>query len=118
MRLCCGGFTAQLAAVMRLTPLSITANLLSAVAVVVAFWRSAPPTFLLPWSLAIVGWITLFLDAWHRLRRRRADAQTRGDITRQVLIAAYFGLVWAMPPVWIYPGADNSHQVFLAWLVF
>ena len=105
----------QLHAVLRLTPLTMTANAANAVLVSAAFWNSASRLFLVVWTLVVALQAALGLRAWWRSRRRgpwqTASPRAMSRITR---IAAAQALLWALVPLVLFRDADGPHQLLVA----
>jgi hypothetical protein len=66
-----GNFRAeQLQAVLRLTPLTMLANLVNASLICITFWRSSPPALLAGWGALVLLAIAQGARAWRRGRQR------------------------------------------------
>ena len=110
------GFRArQLQAVLRLTPLTMLANLLNVLIVAAAFWPVGPRPFLVGWCLAIILVAAWGTRVWWRSRRgppwRTASPQALQRATRS---AALLALLWALMPLVLFPGADGERQLLVA----
>ena len=105
----------QLHAVLRLTPLTMTANVANAVLVSAAFWNSASHPFLVVWTLVVALQAALGLRAWWR-SRRRGPWQTASPraMARLTQIAAAQALLWALVPLALFKGADGPQQLLVA----
>ena len=108
----------QIRAVMRLSPLAMGANILSAL-IILAVFRHSPSAFYVGvWAAAICGLSCLaILQALRQGRRGvRAKASIRGirNLTRNACLAA---LLWGAAPVWLFAGASEQQQVMLASLI-
>ncbi len=105
----------QLHAVLRLTPLTMGANVLNAVLVASAFWATASQPFLVAWTLAVALLAAIGLRAWWRTHRRgpwqKASAHAMQRVTRNATLLA---LLWAMVPLVLFPGADGPQQLLVA----
>ena len=105
----------QLQAVLRLTPLTMSASALNALLVAAAFWQVAHHGFLVAWcaavsAFAVQGWV-----AWLRRRgrgpRHSASAQAMHRGARN---AALLATLWALVPLVLFPGADGPRQLLVA----
>ncbi len=110
------GFRArQLQAVMRLTPLTMLANLLNVLIVAVAFWPVGPRPFLVGWCLAIGLLAAQGMRVWRRSTRRpgwrTASPQALRRATRN---AALLAALWGCMPLVLFPGADGERQLLVA----
>jgi diguanylate cyclase (GGDEF)-like protein/PAS domain S-box-containing protein len=108
----------QIRAVMRLSPLAMGANILSAL-IILAVFRHSPSAFYVGiWAAAICGLSSLaILQALRQGRRGfRARASTRGirNLARNACLAA---LLWGAAPVGLFAGASEQQQLMLASLI-
>jgi diguanylate cyclase (GGDEF)-like protein/PAS domain S-box-containing protein len=105
----------QLQAVLRLTPVSMTANLLNVALVVTTFWPIGHHLFLACWGLGIGTLVVLGLRAWRRWRGRSAwTTASRRALRRSTLQAALLAAFWGTMPLVLFPGADGERQVLVA----
>ncbi len=105
----------QLQAVLRLTPLTMLANLLNVSLVAATFWSSDHRLFLLLWAGGIGLIVLLGLRGWLRWRDRppRLTA-SRGAMRRAIHHAAVLGAVWATLPIALMPGSTGPQQLMVA----
>jgi diguanylate cyclase (GGDEF)-like protein/PAS domain S-box-containing protein len=105
----------QLQAVLRLTPLTMTANVLNVVLVTTAFWHSASRLFLLLWGASVLLLATVGLRAWLRWRERGDwHSASPASLRRATRNATALALMWALVPLVLFPGADGPQQLLLA----
>jgi diguanylate cyclase (GGDEF)-like protein/PAS domain S-box-containing protein len=110
-----GAFRArQLQAVLRLTPLTLAANLLNVLLVAAAFWTTPQRTFVVAWGVAVCALVTRGLQVWLRSRHRVRQIASARALRRATLHAALLAVVWAMVPQVLFPGADGAHQLLVA----
>ena len=108
-----GNFRAeQLQAVLRLTPLTMLANLVNASLIGMTFWHSANPWLLGGWTLLVMLVVVQGFRAW-RKGPRRSTASPRA-LRRAVLHASVLAALWGAVPVLLIPGAGPSEQLLLA----
>lgn len=108
----------QLAAILRLTPAMMLANLANGSMLLYAFWAGGPRWFLVVWFAALCMTAALGLRAWLRSRKRQPPltVSTRG-IRRAVWHGFTLGAVWAVIPVILFADADGPQRVLLAALM-
>ena len=108
-----GNFRAeQLQAVLRLTPLTMAANLINASLICMTFWQTANPWVLGGWAALVVVAIGQGFRAWHH-GGRRASASPRA-LRRAVWHASMLAALWGAVPVLLMPGASPPEQLLLA----
>jgi diguanylate cyclase (GGDEF)-like protein/PAS domain S-box-containing protein len=90
----------QKQAVLRITPLAMSIQLVCALVVPAALWHQLPHAALLLWSCAIAALAALSFRAWWKSRAAppRESASAR-SLRRVVLHALLLGLLWALLPL-------------------
>jgi diguanylate cyclase (GGDEF)-like protein len=107
-----GNFRAeQLQAVLRLTPLTMLANLVNASLVCITFWPRAHHAMLVGWFTLVVLAVAQGARAWSRGRQRNT-ASPRA-INRATLHASLLALIWAAVPVALFARADGQGQLLI-----
>ncbi len=105
----------QLQAVLRLTPLTLGANVLNAALVAAAFWDIAPRAALAAWAAAITVLSAVGGRAWWRWQRRggwtTASPRSMRRIARN---AGVLAALWAVVPLGLFPLADAPRQLLVA----
>jgi diguanylate cyclase (GGDEF)-like protein/PAS domain S-box-containing protein len=108
---------AQLDAIVRLIPLSMSINVLNATVVAYAFWGPASGLYVTIWWSLIAMSATLGIVAWHRRRRNPLDSASARAIRHSVLHAAILGAIWGAAPALFFPHAGLLNQLFLACVI-
>ncbi|MCE1236904.1 MAG: EAL domain-containing protein [Hyphomicrobiales bacterium] len=103
----------QVAAIVELTPMSATANLLCAGAVAIAFRQQASLGFLLVWFSAIAVFAAIALRGWRKSRRRAIIAASPRAIVQTRINAVILATAWGVAPMVLLPGSDTFHQLFM-----
>lgn len=97
----------QIDSVVRVTPLMMAANIISAMIIVAYLYPRTGSQFLLAWGAVICGIALYGLVHWHKRRRRSLVVRaSRRGIARMTANALVLGAAWAALPAVIYPGAD------------
>jgi diguanylate cyclase (GGDEF)-like protein/PAS domain S-box-containing protein len=110
-----GAFRArQLQAVLRLTPLTLAANLLNVLLVAVAFWPLPQRTFVVVWGLTVGALVGHAMGAWLRSRRTLRQTASLRALRRATLHATLLAALWALMPLVLFPGADGPRQLLVA----
>jgi diguanylate cyclase (GGDEF)-like protein/PAS domain S-box-containing protein len=105
----------QLQAVLQLTPLMMTANVVNMVIIVVVFGGSISPVLLAAWSLMICAVAVAGMRAWHRWRTGPAwEAASRRAMGRATLHATLLGALWGAVPAMLFADATPAQQLLLA----
>jgi PAS domain S-box-containing protein len=108
----------QIAAVMRLSPIALMANIVSAVVIVWAFWDSSGRVLSIAWAAGLVGLSGLGLLNWFQRRGqpKRLHASTRSvrKVTRNACFAA---AAWGLAPILLFPHAGGPQFVLVASLL-
>jgi diguanylate cyclase (GGDEF)-like protein/PAS domain S-box-containing protein len=102
----------QVQAVQRLTRLAMGANLLNALAVLLALNPRGARRDLLVWGLVVAAMSLQGLVGWWRAQRRgpRPSASRRA-LRRLTLHSALLAGVWAALPLLVLPGGEPEHQL-------
>ncbi|TVO62720.1 putative bifunctional diguanylate cyclase/phosphodiesterase [Denitromonas ohlonensis] len=108
----------QIQAVLRLTPLTMLANVLNALIVGWTFRDDLNPLLLVGWALFVLYSAGAGLDAWLRWRRHRtpATASPRA-LTRSAKHAALLAILWGTVPLLMMPEANPDARVLLTAVV-
>ncbi len=105
----------QLRVVLRMTPLTMLANLLNALLVVATFWGSANHWLLGGWMLLVgLAAIQGMRTQWRRPARPTASRRALRHATLQ---ASLLALLWGILTVLLFPHASGPQQLFLATLI-
>jgi len=104
----------QLQAVVRLTPLMMAANVLNVVIIVSLFWAHGPRIGLALWTLGVAAVVVLAMRAWAVTRARPRPTASRRAMRRAALHAAGLGVLWAVMPMLLFPGATGAQQLLVA----
>ena len=108
----------QIQAVLRLTPLTMLANVLNAMIVGWTFRNDLNPLFLVGWALFVLYSAGAGLDAWLRWRRHRKPATASPHaLTRAAKHAALLALLWSTVPLLMMPEASPDARVLLTAVV-
>lgn len=96
-----GGFRAQqIKAILRLTPLTMFANLFNTCVLLVMFWGTNYFNAVLPWSFALLAAVALGTRAWLNQRRRPAPTQvSKRAIKRASMHAIALAFIWGILPI-------------------
>lgn len=110
----------QIAAILRLTPVMMIANLLNVATVDWLFWDNAPKAFLLIWSaLTILVVITGFRSWWRNRPQLLQEGlpstpRSKRSIKRMIISAGTMALIWSLVPISLFSNADPGGQIFIA----
>ena len=108
---------AQVAGVVRFTPLTMSVNLLNTAIVVLAFWDSAPRWALGAWSVVIALLAGVALRRWRVGQRRPPrEAVSRRATSRTVAHGAALAAAWGVAPAVLFPMADPFERFVLGCL--
>jgi diguanylate cyclase (GGDEF)-like protein/PAS domain S-box-containing protein len=108
----------QITAVSRLSPMAMTANILSATLVAWAFWRDPASLFVVLWAALLVAASGLGLLQWVRQRARPKPARaSRRAIRTAVIYAAVIAVLWSSAPFLLFAGASGQQQLVIATLI-
>ncbi len=110
---------AQIGAIVRLTPLAMTASCLNALILLVTLGHvGALNPGLIVWGCVVYGFAAQYLYGWLRSRRRgllNRPASIRA-IRRAILNGAAFGALWGVVPVMVFAGAQPTVQLVIGCL--
>ncbi len=105
----------QMQAVQRLTRLAMGANIVNAVAVLLALNPRLARTDLLAWATVVVLMATQgLLDRWRKARRPRRATASRRALQRLAVHSALLAAAWAALPLLVLPGGQPEHQLLAA----
>jgi diguanylate cyclase (GGDEF)-like protein len=108
---------AQIEAIVRLAPLTLSVNFLNAAVVAYVFWDSASWLFIVAWGgMVLLLSLGSFLS-WQRARMNPPKGASARAVRRFVLHAAILAATWGLVPVVLFPGASLLNQLFLACVV-
>ena len=102
----------QLQSVLRLTPLTMLANVVNASLVCAAFWRSAHPLLLAGWTAAVLLIVVQGVRAWRKGNIRRS-ASPRA-IRRATLHASVLAFFWSAVPLTLFRDASGPDQLLVS----
>ena len=102
---------AQLQAVLRLTPLTMLANLVNAGLIGITFWHGVNPWMLLAWMGAVLWVVAQGFRAWKK-GHRRPIASVRA-MRRATLHASVLALLWAAPLLVLFQHANGDQRLLL-----
>lgn len=106
----------QLRALIRLTPFTLSANLLNGAIVWFALHESVNRTGLLLWLLTLVIVSAIAARGWWRRRNAGRRSASPNAVRRAVVHAAVLAIVWGvLPAVW-FPDGDSSQRLIIAML--
>ena len=114
-----GTFRAQqMQAVLRLTPLAMSIQLMCALVVPMTLWQQVSHEALLVWALAITALAAMSFRAWGHSRTAppRLTASRR-SVRRVVLHALLLGSLWALLPLFTYDSNDQDARYLVGVLV-
>ena len=105
----------QLQAVLRLTPLMMTANAVNVLLVVTTFWHTGLHAFLAVWALLIALLTTPAIRLWWRWRRSTSwlTASARA-MHRATLHSVLLALLWSAMPLVLFSRVDGAGQLLVA----
>lgn len=108
------GFRAQqIKAILLLTPLTMLANVVNALALVIIFKDSTVFHYVILWALALGYCIFKGTHAWFLQRTRPAPERVSPRaLTRTTQHAAALGIIWALLPVLLFDNS-NTHLTLL-----
>jgi diguanylate cyclase (GGDEF)-like protein len=105
----------QLQAVLRLTPLTMLANVANGSVICVAFWESAHRLLIAAWFLFVLLMAASGVRAWKVLRAGHLRPVTsRRSLRRLTLHSALLAGLWAVVIAALFPLADSPRQLLLA----
>jgi diguanylate cyclase (GGDEF)-like protein/PAS domain S-box-containing protein len=103
----------QVAAIVELTPMSTTVNVVASAAVVVAFHDRASPWFLGLWFAALTAFSLIAMRAWVRARGRPIVSASPNALRRTRVNAVMMAVTWGIAPITLLPGSDTFHQLMM-----
>ena len=107
----------QIAAVIRLTPLSVFANLLNVALIIITFWHTPQSLSLIVWGCLLSGWILLGARPWLALKRGEwREHASRRALRQANRHAAALGLLWATGAV-IASGNPDHHPTIIVCII-
>jgi diguanylate cyclase (GGDEF)-like protein len=109
------GFRAQqVQAILRLTPLTMVANLFNALVIVLMFRGTDKFAWILGWVAGLVICVTLGTRAW-LLQRRRPPPERVSErgVKRATRHAIILGIIWGLLPVIAFDSSDPTNTLLL-----
>ena len=108
---------AQVGAVVKLTPLTMTVALLNTGIVLLTFWNGGHDWLLVAWSGLIAVLAAAALRSWHHGRRRGpfVSASSRA-LNRMTAHAVILAVAWGVAPAILFPTANPSGRFVLGCL--
>lgn len=108
----------QIRAIIRLTPPMMLGNVLSIIAILVAFSTDQVFPYVVAWSLLLSVMMTRSLRAWMRFRSSPAVMWASPRAVRRATISAsLIGIVWGALPVITYVDASANQKLLVASIV-
>jgi len=106
---------AQIAAIIRLTPVAMGASCLNAGILLLTLWSVGSLTLrMIVWAILLVAVALRYVTAWAaRGRRDPARPASRRALRRTVVNGILFGVLWGAVPVMIFPHAATSIQLLV-----
>ena len=105
---------AQVAGVVRLTPLSMAVNVLNSGIVALVFWGGGPRWLLGAWFASVALLAGVALRGWHVGKRRRPpEAVSRRATARTFAHAVLLAAVWGVGPAALFPAAGPFERFVL-----
>ncbi len=105
----------QIHAVLRLTPLTMFANVLNAGIIGLTFNDIINPLLLTGWILCVLYASGVGIEAWIKWRRGKGPRTVSPRaLDRAAKHAALLGLLWSMLPIFLLPLASREDQLMLA----
>jgi diguanylate cyclase (GGDEF)-like protein/PAS domain S-box-containing protein len=102
----------QVQAVQRMTPLAMAANLVNALAVLLALNPHGARRDLLLWGLVVAAASLQGLAGWWRAQRRGPrPVASRRALKRLTVHSALLAAAWAALPLMVLPGGEPEHQL-------
>jgi len=102
----------QMQAVQRLTRLAMWANIVNALAVLLALNPRLARNDLLAWAAVVVLMAAQgLLDCWRKARRPRRATASRRAMQRLAVHSALLAAAWATLPLLVLPGGEAEHQL-------
>ena len=108
----------QIGGTLRLSPLSMGANIMNAVVIVALFWPTVEHGILLLWGVPAFLISAMGLRSWIAKRRRVAPARvSRRAIKRAIVFSAVLSAIWIVALPLFFFEVDPSRQVLLSALL-
>ncbi|MEX6725703.1 putative bifunctional diguanylate cyclase/phosphodiesterase [Parapedomonas caeni] len=105
----------QIAAIVRLTPVTMLANAVNAGIVAFAMWGEGYDLFLAGWTALLAVLITLSFAGWlHSQRHPRRQTATAKALSRVILYACLLAVTWSLVPLILFPEANSQQQLLIA----
>ncbi|WP_162901619.1 EAL domain-containing protein [Breoghania sp. L-A4] len=110
----------QIAAILRLTPVMMIANLLNVGTVDWLFWQSDHQVFLIAWSALTITLAVTGLRSWWRNRPLLQNdglprrSRSSKSIRRMIINSAVLALLWSMVPITLFAQAEPGARMFIA----
>ena len=110
------GFRArQIHAVLRLTPLTVTANVVAVLFICQAAWPDTNRWWLSLWTAAVIACAAIGIPGYLRFRRTGGPTTaSRRAVRRLGIYACALGLLWSLVPIFLLPGLDAERQLLVA----
>lgn len=109
---------AQIAAIVRFTPLTMLVNAISAALVAFVVWPTANGIILTMWMVGVTAIVALTSRAWWRsLRRSSGHAASARAIRRAALYGATLGALWGFVPAAWLPSANEGGVIIIVAVV-
>lgn len=108
----------QIQAVLRLTPLTMLANVLNASIVGLSFRNALNPLLLVAWALCVLYAAGTGIDAWLRWRRfRTPTTASQNALSRATKHAALLAILWGIVPVLMMPLGGPEARIMLTAII-
>ena len=109
---------AKLAAIKRLTPVTMGSNLINATAIAFSFRDTGPQLFVFGWAAIMIAMSAFAIARCIGPRRRTVPANvSQAAVNRTIMRALILGCAWAFVPIMLFGIADPDQRVFLSCVI-
>jgi two-component system, sensor histidine kinase len=107
----------QIDAVTRLTPITMSVNLLNVSVVLGVFWNTGSNGFLTIWALLIATAALFAVRSWLRARRKQPKEASERAVRHMVLQAFLLAAIWGSLPVVLFYQVEPMDQLIITCLM-